>query len=112
MDCRHAFDNFCEGVFRIAERHAILRPLWTGHSGLYRTEIKLQRAVEVRSGSRVGAEEHLLFAVSFDERYLRSRPRCETQIVECLGIDGKETHGGAVFRGHVSDSGAMGNTQG
>ena len=112
MLCRYAFNNFCEGIFRIAQRYAILRPFRASNGGLYGAEVELQRAIKIRSGGRIGAEKHLFFAVGFDERDLLNGPRRETQVIQCLGIDRKEPHGRAVFRSHVGDGRAIRNAQG
>lgn len=108
---RQAFHNFCERRFCLAKRHAILRAFRTGDGGLDAAKVQFERVIKERRRRLVRAEKHLLLAISFHESNLFRLPPSKSQISECLRIDREKAHGRAVFRGHVGDSGAVGNAQ-
>ena len=56
-------------------------------------------------------EESLLAAVGFDQRNLLGAASAEFQILQTFFVDGEDAAGGAVFRRHVGDSGAVGQRQ-
>ncbi len=108
---RSSFHDFRERSLGLAQRDAILRTLGAGDSGFDRSQIQLQRVVEEWRGRLIGAEEHLLLAIGFDESDLFGRARGELQISECFRINREEAHCRAILGGHVGNRGAVGNAQ-
>ena len=91
------------------QRNAILRTLRSGDRGLDGSEVQLECVIEERGRCLVGAEEHLLFAVGFDESDLFGRSGGELQISERFRIHGEEAHCCAIFGGHIGNGGAIGH---
>ena len=108
---RGACQRFFEGRFRLRERNAVLRTLWSGHCGDDFREVEFQAVGENRIGSLVGAEEALFFRVGFDEADLLFAAAGEAKIRERFCVDGEEAHRRAIFGRHIRDRGAVGKSE-
>jgi hypothetical protein len=108
---RRSFHHFREGRFGLAQCDAILRTFGTGNSRLDGSQIQFQSVIEEWRGRFVGAEQHLLLAVGFDESDLFRRTRRELQVRERFLIHRKEAHRCPVFGGHVGNRGTVGNAK-
>ena len=95
----------------MAQGYTILRALGACHGGLHTAKVQLERVVEQRRRRFVGAEKPLFFAVCFDQSDVFRLTARESQVDQCLRINGEEAHGRAIFGRHVGDGRAVGDAQ-
>ena len=96
-----------KGFRHIAERHAILRPFRPGKACLNAAHVQRQGAGKDRLIARL-APHALRFGIGFHQGDLFFATAAQTHIAKRHIIDREETTGGAIFRGHIGDSGAIG----
>ncbi len=95
----------------IAKGHTILRTFRSGHGRAHLAEIEFQSGGELRVG-RVGVAPHALrLAVGLDQRDALFIAACQAQVIDGHLVDREKAAGGAIFRGHVADGGAVGQRQ-
>ena len=92
----------------IRQQHLILRTARTGEAGHDGAEIEFQRVGEDGIG-RIGfAPQALRLRISLDQRHGVGIAAGQHQIIDGLGIDREEAAGGAIFRRHIGQRGAIG----
>jgi hypothetical protein len=91
-----------EGVLRLAQGHAILRPARAGERRLHGREVELDDLRVRRRLVRV-VPEPVLLAVRLNERDALLRPAGEAQVADRLRVDREEPARGAVLGRHVPD---------
>ena len=97
-------EGLAEPLGRARYRHEALRPRGARKAGLHVAKIEFQHALE----GRLGVTPHALrLRVTLDEVDLCGIAPGLAQIGERLPIDRKESHGGAIFGGHVGDGGPI-----
>ena len=102
---------FAERGRGVLQQHAVLRSLRSGNARQHGAEVEFERVGEHRIG-RAGVAPHPLRThVGFDQRDTVGVAPGEMQIVQRDLIDREEAAGGAIFRGHVGDGGAVGQRQ-
>ena len=98
-----------KGARGVGQRHAVLRALRAGQAGHHGREVERDGVGEDGVG-RAGLAEHALrLQICLDQRDAGLVASGQMQVVERLAVDGEEAAGGAVFRGHVGDGGAVGD---
>ena len=98
-----------EGAGGVLQQHAILRALRTGQRGLHGGKVEFQRVGEDRIV--VGPPQALRLGIGLDQLDAVLVTAGEVQITERYIIDREEAAGGAIFRRHVGDRGAVGQRQ-
>ena len=101
-----------EGRLDLAQGHPVLRPLRAGQRGLDRGEVQLQDVGVARLRAGGVAENALGAAVGLHAPDVLLVPPGQAQVVQGGPVHREEAHGGAVFRRHVGDDGAVGQAQG
>ena len=97
--------HLAEGAAGTGKDNAVLRPLRTGKAGFHVAEIEFENVG--KEGFLVAAPQSLFLRVGLDETDFSVRAPGEGKIVDGLSVDRKEPRGGAVFRRHVRDRGAV-----
>ncbi len=106
-------DRACLAEHRLClvKRHAVLGPLGARQARLDRAQVELERVGEDRVGCIVRTEQSLRLAVRLDELHVMLAPPGEAQVLERLGVAGKEPDRCPVLRRHVPDGRAVGERQ-
>ena len=100
-----------KGIFEIGDIDAILRALRTCHAGLNGREIDVDVHAVFDISFFRHPEEVLRFEIIFERAALFRSAACGGEVVDGLGINGKEAHRGAVFGSHVRDRRAVGERE-
>ena len=87
--------------------YPVLWPFGSGQAGHDRGKIQFDDTAIRRFRHTARAEHTLFLRVGFDQRDLGVRATRESQIFQCFLVYRKNTAGGAVFRCHVRDRGAI-----
>ena len=99
-----------EQLIDLGQRDLVLRALGAGKAGHDLAHFEFQRLGEDRLV--IGFEPKALFlAVGFDQRDLIVRSTGQAQVFDGFLVDAEQAAGGAVFRRHVGDRGAVGEAQ-
>ena len=95
----------------VGQQHLVLRAARAGQAGHDGAEIEFQRVGEDGIG-RIGfAPQALRLRISLDQRHGVGIAAGQHQIIDGLGIDREEAAGGAIFRRHVGQRGAIGQRE-
>ena len=90
------------------ERKTSLGALRAGHGGHDVAEIEFQRVGEDEVGTVAVTPHALSLRIGFDQRDAVGLAAGHGEVVDRFAIDREEAAGGAVFRAHVADGGAVG----
>ena len=93
------------------ERHAILRPAWTGKARNNRREIERDRFAVDRIRCTVDAEQALRLGVILHQPDVRGVAAREPQVLERHAVDREDRYRRAVLRAHIAERRAIGNGQ-
>src|SRR4051794_13136507 len=99
--------RFAPSGLHVRERDAILGALWACQAGLYSCQIEFHDLGELWNWRAIAAEEALFLGVTLDQFDLSFRATGLAQVAECLIVDRKEAHRGAVLGRHVADRRAV-----
>ena len=95
----------------ILQGDAVLRALGTGKRGLDGGEIELEHVGEHRVRRGLGVVHALRLGIGRNQRDHLGRAAGVAQITHGVVVDRREAAGGAVFRRHVAERGAVGDGQ-
>ena len=101
-------EKLLEERLELGEVDAVLWTLRTGHARDDGREIELEVDAVVDLALAGHAEHSLGLEVVTEGLALCLGASCGSEEGDGLGIDGEDAHGGAVFRCHVGDGGAVG----
>ncbi len=94
-------------LLRAAEQDAVLGAFRAGHAGNDFRHVEFQHG-GVFGLRRVGRQEHALGpGISLNQFDLRVGAAGQAQVAQAFVVDGEDAAGGAVFRRHVGDRGAV-----
>lgn len=99
-----------EGLADVGQGDSVLRPLRAGEAGFHRAHVQRQAVGEHRLLARQ-APQALGLAVGLHQFHHGVRAAGQAQVFQGDVIHREEAAGGAIFRGHVGDGGAVGQRQ-
>ena len=106
------FQQQIETGAHVREGHPILRALGSGQRGLHAVQVEAQGFTELRLGTVAVTPQALGPAIGFHQGDARLVAAGQAQVVEGHRVHREESAGGAIFRRHVADGGAVGQRQG
>ena len=104
-------DHVDDGALHLGHRHAVLGPFRAGQAGHHIVQVQLQHVAEFRVRIVAGTPQTLRLAVGFHQRDVVLGPVGQLQVFDGAIVDREEAAGGAVFRCHVADGGAVRQAQ-
>ena len=100
-------EKLVEGLADIGQRNPVLRAFWSGQTGFYSAHVQCQGFGEYRLLTCC-APQTLGLAIGLDQFDGGFWAPGQTQVVQGDFIDWEKAAGGAIFRGHVGNGGAVG----
>ncbi len=100
-----------EGLFRLCQRHPVLRAFGARDARLDLAQVQLQRRREERVRAGVAVKHALLAGVGIDQLERLGRAAGQLQVAQRLGVDREDRAGRAELRRHVADRRPVGEAE-